>query len=250
MPYNLFIIPIITGYFILTNSSLLKYNSQRLSRNRILFESIFIGITLIGLGFILRGIVQSITTGFIENLVGFLQFIPFDKPNYFWTFCFSCSIGILFFIILEIIILKFYSKDDAIIWAVNKHGDELESLVKNSVLNGQTIQLTLKNNKVYIGFCEETPIPQKTNYISISPILSGYRDNETKKLTITTDYFRVVDEFINDIEQKEGKDLEKITLNTDIVIKQDEIVTASIYEQDIFDKFNKPTQQNDKSKNG
>jgi len=33
-------------------------------------------------------------------------------------------------------------------------------------------------------------------------------------------------------------------LNTDIVIKQDEIITASIYEQEIFDKFNNSENQN------
>jgi hypothetical protein len=58
-------------------------------------------------------------------------------------------------------------------------------------------------------------------------------------LTITTNYFKVIDEFIKDIEVQEGIELEKITLNTDIVIKQDEIITAGIYEQEIFDKFNK-----------
>jgi hypothetical protein len=140
--------------------------------------------------------------------------------------------------ILEICIHYFYSKNDSVVWAVKKNGDELETLLKDSALNGQTVQLTLSNHKVYIGFCEETPIPQKTNYVSISPILSGYRDPVTKKLTITTDYFEVVEEFIKDIEEQKGLELEKITMNTDIVIKQDEIITAGIYEQEIFDKFN------------
>lgn len=243
MPYNLFLIPIIAGYFILTNSSLLKYNSQRLTRSRILFESILIGVITIGVGFLFRTIIEIILPKFIPYLVKVLNVIPFEKSDYFWTFFFSCILAIILFLILELIILHFYSKNDAIIWAVKKNGDELETLLKDSALNGQTIQLTLSNHKVYIGFCEETPIPQKTNYISISPILSGYRDPKTKKLTITTDYFEVVEEFIKDIEKKEQVELEKITLNTDVVIKQDEIITAGIYEQEIFDKFNKKTKR-------
>lgn len=239
MTYNLFIIPIITGYFILTNSSLLKYNSQRLTRARILFESILIGLLSVGIGFILRGFLDLISPKITFWFYNTLEFIPFKQPAYFWTLIFSCLLSVALFVILEICVLKFYSKDDAIIWAVNKNGDELETLVKDSALNGQTIQITLKNDKVYIGFCEETPIPQKTNYLKISPILSGYRDKETKKLVPTTDYFQVVQDFMDEIKVKEGVELEEITLNTDIVIKQDEIITASIYEQEIFDKFNK-----------
>ena len=34
MPYNLFLIATITGYFILTYSQLFKYNIQRFSRER------------------------------------------------------------------------------------------------------------------------------------------------------------------------------------------------------------------------
>jgi hypothetical protein len=239
LPYNLFLIPIIAGYFILVSSSLLKYNSQRLTRSRILFESILIGVITIGIGFLIRTSVEICFPKIVPYFLEKLKIIPFEKSDYFWTFFFSCLLAILFFIILEICILYFYSKNDSVVWAVKKNGDELETLLKDSALNGQTVQLTLANHKVYIGFCEETPIPQKTNYISISPILSGYRDPKTKKLTITTDYFAVVEEFINEIEKQDGVELEKITLNTDVVIKQDEIITAGIYEQEIFDKFNK-----------
>lgn len=122
--------------------------------------------------------------------------------------------------------------------SVDKNGDELEQLLKKSDLEGETLLLTLKNDKVYIGFCEETPIPKKTNYLSITPILSGYRKKETKELVITTDYLKVVEKFIKDTELSEGKEVEEITLETDIIIKQDEILTASIYKQDVYDAFN------------
>lgn len=102
------------------------------------------------------------------------------------------------------------------------------------------IQITLKNNKVYIGYSEIIPIPQKTNYLTLTPILSGYRDDK-KQLHITTDYFSVIDDFLN------GLDNEKlVTLNTDVIIKQDEILTAGIYEQEIFDKFNSPKPKSQK----
>lgn len=142
------------------------------------------------------------------------------------------------FLLINMIINKYYHKNDPILWAVNKHGDELENLAKESADKGLTIQVTLKSNKVYIGFYEQIPIPQKTNYLTISPILSGYRESETKKLIITTNYFNVVNEFITEIENNSESEIDIITLNTDVIIKQDEILTAGIYEQEIYDKFN------------
>ena len=239
MPYNLFIIPILTGYLILTNSSLFKYNSQRITKNRIILESAAIGLLSISAGFIFRGLIAIQFPTLIPFFLEKLSFIPFVKPLYFWTFNISCLTSLALFTLIELLITKLYSKSNIIIWSVDKNGNELEKLVTESVINGKTIQLTLKNDKVYIGFCEETPIPQKTNYIILSPILSGYREKETKRLQITTNYFKIIEEFIDEIETKEGIQLEEITLNTHIVIKQDEILTASIYEQDIYDKFNK-----------
>lgn len=43
----------------------------------------------------------------------------------------------------------------------------------------------------------------------------------------------MIEDFFDGLDRKK-----QITLNTDIIIKQDEILTAGIYEQEIFDKFN------------
>lgn len=128
-------------------------------------------------------------------------------------------------------------------WAVDKNGDEIEKLFKQSVDEALFIQITLKTDKVYIGYSEIIPIPQKTNYLTLTPILSGYR-YEKKQLHITTDYFIVVDEFLKKLDNNE----KSVTLNKDVIIKQDEILTASIYKQNIFDKFNKPQFEPEKPK--
>mgnify|MGYP000232878992 CR=1 FL=1 len=242
MPYNLFLLPIITGYLILTFSLLFKYNLQRLSRNRILFESVGIGILIITLGFTIRTILEFIYKPIITKTKYFLNFVPIEKPNYFWTVIFSCIIGLIIIWLSNYIIRKKYKNDEPIIWAIRQNGDEIERLFKDSVEKGFAMQITLKNNKVYVGFSETIPIPQKTNYLTITPIISGYRDSETKRLHITTDYFKVVEEFIKDIEEQIDENIDSIHLNTDIIIKQDEILSASVYEQKIYDRFNKPSE--------
>ncbi len=52
------------------------------------------------------------------------------------------------------------------------------------------MQLTLKNNKVYIGFTDIILVAKETNYLKITPVLSGYRDFESKLLKITTNYLK------------------------------------------------------------
>jgi hypothetical protein len=233
MPYNLLLLPVIVGYFILINSQYFKYNTQRLSQNRIVFESVSVALIIVSIGFLLRTIIECLFPCFVPNTIDSLKIVPIKKVDYLWTIIFSCVFSIVIVIITNFYLLWKYKKSQIIGWAVDKNGDELEKLFKKSVDEALFVQITLKNDKVYIGYSEIIPIPQKTNYLTLTPILSGYRDDK-KQLHITTDYFGVVDDFIKGLDNDE----KYLTLNTDVIIKQDEILSAGIYEQDIFDKFN------------
>jgi hypothetical protein len=234
MPYNLLLLPVIVGYFILIYSHYFKYNTQRLAQNRIIFESVSVALLILTVGIIIRALLEAVFPEFTPGLIEKLKFFPIKKVDYFWTIIFSCLIAIIFIALTNLYLLWKFEKFQLIGWAVDKNGDEIEKLFKQSVDEALFIQITLKNDKVYIGYSEIIPIPNKTNYLILTPILSGYRD-EKKQLHITTDYFKVVDEFLEKLDKKE----KSITLNTDVIIKQDEILTACIYEQNIFDKFNK-----------
>lgn len=245
MPYNLLLLPVIVGYFILIYSHYFKYNTQRLAQNRIIFESVSVALLILTVGFITRALLEAIFPEFTPWLIQKLKFFPIKKVDYFWTIIFSCLIAIISVALTNLYLLWKFEKFQLIGWAVDKNGDEIEKLFKQSVNDALFIQITLKNDKVYIGYSEIIPIPQKTNYLTLTPILSGYRD-ERKQLHITTDYFKVVDEFLEKLDKNE----KSVTLNTDVIIKQDEILTASIYEQKIFDMFNKPQAEPEKPKRG
>jgi hypothetical protein len=240
MPYNLLLLPVIAGYIVLVYSLYFKYNTQRFLQNRLLFESVFVGIVILFFGFIFRTFFEVLFPDCTPKIISFLKIVPINKGDYFWTVLFSSLIAIILVGLTNFYIRKKYGQVAPISWAVSKNGDELEKLLKKSVEDGVLIQITLKNNKVYIGFCEIIPEPQKTNYLTLTPMISGYRDSETKQLVITTEYFKVVEEYIQSLNPNENQ----ITLNTDIIVRQDEILTAGIYEQEIFDKFNKPNPQN------
>jgi hypothetical protein len=245
MPYNLLLLPVIVGYFILIYSHYFKYNTQRLAQNRIIFESVSVALIIITFGFITRTFVELLFPNLTPSIINFLKIIPINKVDYLWTIVFSCLLAILLVFITNYYLMWKFKKFQLIGWAVDKNGDEIEKLFKRSVKEALFIQITLKNDKVYIGFSEIIPIPQKTNYLILTPILSGYRD-EKKQLHITTDYFKIVDEFLEKLDNNEAI----VTLNTDVIIKQDEILTANIYEQNIYDKFNNTQKELEKPKRG
>jgi hypothetical protein len=232
MPYNLLLLPLITGYFILSYSLFFKYNTQRFTQNRLLFESFLVAVILIFLTFFLRTILDSLFPEFVPRALEFLRIVPIQKVDYLWSAVCSMLLTIIVVAISNGILLLFWGKTVAISRAVDKNGDEIEKLFKKSFEEGKLIQVTLKNNKFYIGFSDTIPEPQKTNYLILNPVMSGYRNSETKKMIITTDYLAVIYQY------NQGTTIQDISM----IIKQDEVLTAGIYEQELFELFNSEEQ--------
>jgi hypothetical protein len=121
-------------------------------------------------------------------------------------------------------------------------GDELESLLLESLINSKIIQITLKNNKVYVGFIFEVNEPQKANYIIVVPLVSGYHDDLTKKLKFTTPYERVINP---DLKKENNLPISDFK----IVIKKDEILTANFFYPEVYDKFQEHMEEENPNKN-
>ena len=52
MPFNLLLLPLVGGYYLLVTSRFTKYIHQRIDRQRLIFNSVLVGIALIGLSII------------------------------------------------------------------------------------------------------------------------------------------------------------------------------------------------------
>ncbi|MDT0651148.1 hypothetical protein [Autumnicola edwardsiae] len=160
--------------------------------------------------------------------------------DYLWTSIFSFVIAIFFTLFGNLLIVLIIGYDRPISFAVKKYGDEIEKLFRRSAKTGELMFLSLKSNKVYIGFTDIIPVPKETNYLKITPVMSGYRESESKILRITTEYFDVLDIYMAENPKFDRYDI-------DISIKQDEILTAGIYDQDVFDLLRgEPVKHEDK----
>lgn len=212
------------GYYITTRLEGAKFISQRLSSQAIFFNAVLIGIPLLifSLG------ITTAATSILPTQVEWIKTNVFPlKDDYFGT----CFLSVL----LAFVFTKYrnWRIDEAefIQKAIDEIGNELELLVSHSFKESKLIQLTLKNDKVYIGWAEVLPKPSHCQYIQLIPLFSGYRD-EKKELVITTDYSSVYSELI---QKGKIRDIKQLKMN--LVIMADEIITASKFDFEIFESF-------------
>ncbi len=164
----------------------------------------------------------------------------FIKQNLFPVFTgtsntyFGTAIGSFFLgITIPLVGNLFINERKAVAKAIEKIGNGLEIMFKISYDESEPLQITLNNNKVYIGYVELLFKPQHTesNYVTIIPLMSGYRDG-ARKFHITTDYSKVYAHYIANGEIQSIGDL-KVTL----VIQVGEIISATLFNYDVFEQF-------------
>lgn len=226
MPFNLLILPLVGGYYVIANSEWFKYKTQRLHSERLLFNSIMAGILLTVASFVIK----FLGIEYFPKLVGFYRNIMPLKANFVGVTFFSFVLGIVGTEITNLIT----SETQRILVAIDSIGNELEKILEMSATERRLIQITLKNEKVYVGICGRIPKPDKTTYFVLIPFLSGFRDPATKKITFNTDYLEVYSSYI-----RSGDATAIEELNTELIIKTDEVLILSRFDKDVFERFTK-----------
>lgn len=224
MPWNLLILPLVGGYYVLTRCYWFKFHQQRLDRQRLIFESVLCGIGLLLFTYIIRAIIEYFAKDFISFLY---QYSPFDQPYALTSFT-SLIFAILFTCIVN-------WRSDNVKWikkSIDDVGNEFEALMKFSFEEKSLVQFTLDNNKVYIAWVKELPIPSISTYIRVIPAISGYR-NEEGRLILTTHYLSVYASYIEDGVVRYIDDL-----NTDLILDISNIVSVSNFDPKMYEKFN------------
>ena len=110
-------------------------------------------------------------------------------------------------------------------------GQELEKMICKSIISEEILlMLTLRNRKVYIGLPNQL-FPDESGHndrwIKIIPLRSGYRDEETGGLTLTTDYKSALR---GEVEWREAEDIA-------MCIPLRDIVSCQFYSPDLYSRF-------------
>lgn len=242
MPYNIpaLILPLIGGYIIINKSLFFRHKYRRISSQRLVFDSFIAGIILFAATYFIRESIYFVLPSSEKLCHNIVSYFPYHA-KLLGTSVTSFLFAVAFVYSSNLVINKWFEdyKYGFFTRLIFEIGDELEQLFLETLLEQDMVQISLKNNKVYIGFIAEVNEPQKTNYISLIPIFSGYRKPRSKRLVITTPYHDVVDALI-DNENEHIEEAQEDSLDSDymkIVIKQDEILTASRFDPEVYNLF-------------
>ena len=110
-------------------------------------------------------------------------------------------------------------------------GGHIELLILDSMEHGKAVELTLRNRKSYVGLVTDLAVGENSSGdLVLIPMLSGYRNEETLKLEITTDYIPVVRAYT-----EPGSTLTEDDFR--VAVPLNEIVSARPFEKDVYDAF-------------
>lgn len=223
MPYNLLIFPLIGGYYFLITSLRYRYQHQRLDRQRLIFNSAIAGTIFLFLSFLIVTAVYNFSP---ETLPELRSHVPF-KQNYLGTSVMSLILAVISAHLSN----HNFDRVEYIKSLINKSGDGLDSLFFDALENGESISITLKNRKVYVGFVQSVEEPGD-NYIKLIPLFSGFRETESLELIFTTNYLDLY------IEENEGDLDQKPESFFELTIKKEEVIIANRFDIRAYEKLN------------
>lgn len=95
------------------------------------------------------------------------------------------------------------------------------------------VSLTLQSGKVYVGMFEDIPLEHgELTDFTITPLLSGYRNESDHTLTFTVNY---IEQFKRD--HRYAKSPEEVFKDYKVTIRRDQVETMSLFDPEIYKKF-------------
>lgn len=233
--FNVLLIPLVAGYYLRYNLFFFEPKSMKLSPQRVLFESIISGIWVTIAFFLIRVLIQIFCPEIIDNI--YTRFYSSEIPKIpFLITSITTFFGVITISTLTNKIVRKYNprlEQKVYAHAIRKNGDEFDRKFLDSMLSGIPIQLSMKNGKVYVGYCAEIPETKTTNYCVIFPLKSGYRAKETHEITFTTYYDEAYDQYI---EQNQDNNIDELT-DPSITLNQSEVVSVRFYDEELENIF-------------
>ena len=227
MDFGLLLLPSIGGYWFLTHFNNTQFNTRRESGHHLLFKSVIVGGLLYGVSLIIALFVNARCPW---GKVLWESHIPGSFPI-------EVVLSIVLGFLLPLILNRLYGREQGARKAAFNHGDRIELLFADAVSHLDMVEVSLRNRKSYIGFPMDTGLGVITGEpeIALLPFFSGYRANDTLELRITIDYRPVLDEYREH--------------NFKVVVPKSEVVTARLFNYQIFERFGQPSNPGEQDTN-
>ncbi len=225
MSWSILLLPLLGGYYYLTRCIRTKFRYKRLERQRLIFDSSIYGFGFLFISFAL----WLFTTWGCPTIEFWLSKIPL-KIDFFYPsllsflLAYGWTSGFNFFkrVVTPNVENLYLAK------AIEKTGNSMQLDLLKSYASQQLLMITLRNGKVYVGIATELNEPDGQSYIRILPFYSGYR-TEKQDVKLVTDYLSVYD--------NAGGEDSMENINTETVICEEDIITTTFYDQEVFNRF-------------
>ncbi len=215
MPFNVLLLPLLGGFIFVRYWNRTKYHAIRADKERILLLASAAGLITLALSFVIKAVLGAVfpcpdyphlpcfpvvwyrfipfpysAVSVLALLLGATMWMPLNKGIATWVRDLVKpatwkATGAWFIRVFK----KGWETPEEIDRVLNEDGDPLDLLLRRAEKESKTIQATLTNGKVYVGFVSSTnPPTSQTRSVGIVPTKSGYRDAVNKKVHYEVHY--------------------------------------------------------------
>lgn len=254
---DLIFLPLLGGYLFLIYFNRTKFFHQRIEKNRLIYNSLLVAFILISFVYVIDYLFFNNNNHYLEvycfksNTVSHYRHIISKTLDEIIRFKIPGIKQCLIVLVISYPIAKLlnlfaiYQENFSFDYTINKWGNEFDKIIWNSLgekddLN-KLLMITTKSNKVYIGHITKLSEPLENTYLRIIPSLSGYREKDTHKLNITTNYTNIIQ---NSSDNGETQDLDN---KLGVIIPISEVILISKFDYQIFGSFNDISKEESKT---
>ena len=181
MDFGILFVPVLGGYLFLKFSNYTRFSIRRQSGHKLLFESAVIGLVLLALA---RLLVLGFE-GWQTVVDGWARFAPF---TYVGTVGLAFALGPVGGVVSNLLL----SVSEGAMRTIRDAGNTMELLFVESMGSDSTVELSLVNGKVYVGWILNANVAEpERKFVDLLPLASGYREAETHEVDFTTNYAAV-----------------------------------------------------------
>ena len=191
MGLGLLLVPALAGYLFPNWFNGTRYSLPRETGYHVVFQSAIAGVVLFVIARLLVMLANAVSPAIATcwNTI-----VPLDYSG--------TAAGTFFLAAILPLILNRFSRFDrfeARQRAAEAAGDEIGLIIDQAMLEGRFVELSLASGKSYVG----SPIQGTFGHrdggdIALIPIASGYRDNESRDLVMTTNYAPAIEDQLSD----------------------------------------------------
>ena len=198
MDFQATLIPVLAGYWVLTQTFVFKCGYEQKNYYRIFLESAILGGMMLAVAWSLNRLGLALSSRDMLGTADWLRYSQ-DVWHILAPFEFSSTIALLVIVALvtpRIINWRISDEEASNRWALDDETAR-DKLLREALEGLKLVEISLANGRSFVGFVSADPrrLEDLERDVAILPKLSGYRDQETHRLVITTDHLDEDDNF-------------------------------------------------------